>query len=142
LTGFIFNSVGQHTCLHYAQLDQLSFAPLLPTILNRPPPSFDDQSFGVPMEGYILDTKQQRKLMNYLPSLGQAIMINATFYPVTKPTDTPLISMKYNSFTQEPCNTYFKEFIGEVTKLSDEIKNDSSRKVYPYYSIPAQSINY
>eukprot|EP01080_Neovahlkampfia_damariscottae_P002615 gene2615-3575_t len=142
LSSFIFNSVGEHTVLHYAQLDQLSFAPLLPTVLNLPPPQFDDDSFGIPTDGYKLDTRQQRVLMKYLPTLGQSIMINSTFYPVTRPTDTPLISTKYNSFTEAPALKYFQEFIAEITKLSDEIKNDPSRKDYYYYSIPAQSINY
>eukprot|EP01080_Neovahlkampfia_damariscottae_P006746 gene6746-10911_t len=142
LSGFIFNSTAMHTVLHYSQLDQLSFSPLMPTILNEPPPLFDDHSFGNVKDGYTLDARQQRILLRYLPTLGQSIMIGATFYPVTRPTDTPLISMKYNSFHEEPSQGYFKEFIADVTKVSDEIKNDPTRKHYDYFSKNAQSINY
>jgi hypothetical protein len=142
LTSFIFNSTSNHTAMHYSQLDSLSFAPLMPTILNAPPPFYDDKSFGHPKDGYKLDARQQRILLQYLPSLGQAIMVNATFYPVTLPTDTPLLSYKYNPFHEEPCTNYFINFIDEVTKISNDIKNDPNRKHYPYFSINAQSINY
>jgi hypothetical protein len=140
LTTLIFNATAQHTALHYSQLDMMSFAPLLPTILNSPPPPFGDKSFGMPRDGYILNGEQQLNLMQYLPTLGQSIMVNATFEPVTHAQDlVPLISNKWNRFNTEPCLEYFNDFQRVLTKISNSIQR---RKTYPYQSRISQSVNF
>jgi len=137
-TTIIFNASGNHTSIHWSQLDQLCFAPLLPTILNHPPPLFSDTSFGPVKDGYILDLNQEKALMKYLPTFGQAILVNSTFDPFTKPTDLPLISESYNLFSNEPCLSHFKEFQRNIQKLSNDIKK---RGKYLYMSNSSRSVN-
>lgn len=138
LTTLIFNGSAMHTCLHYSQLNLMSFSPYGPSILNSPPPSFDDKSFGPVQDGYKLSGAQQKILLNYLPTMGQSIMLNSTFDPVVYPTDTPLLSDSYNLFTNEPCLGFFKDFQIDIHKVSNEIKK---RNQYIYLSNINRSIN-
>jgi hypothetical protein len=140
LTGIIFNSTTMHAAVHKPQIDSFSFAPLMPTILNNPPPLFEDLSFGPVKDDYMLNEKQQKIMLQYLPSMGQSIVLNSSFYFITLPTGNPLINEKINPFKEEPCFSYFNSFIHEIQTISAEIKIDLERKEYKYFSDLDQSI--
>jgi len=151
ITSFIFNCTVEHTTMHWSQLRNLGFAPLLPTILNRPAPNFNDTktfNFGKVVNGK-LSPEQEKILLTFLPTPGQAILINSTFEPVTKPTDLPLIDDSYNMFLEGNCLGYFKDFQKEIKGISQEILNDKSRNVgntnlnsFPYFGESSRSINF
>lgn len=128
LTSIIFNSTSQHTNLHYSQLDMLSFAPLLPTTMRKAPPVED--VLGTVEKGYYLNPYQQKILSDYLPTLGQSVMINTTFYPVVQPTDTPLIDEKYNLLIGDNLSKHFHEFQKRIIKISEGIKKEKKANLF------------
>lgn len=137
LSTFIFNAIALHTIYHDSQLECLSFTPLAPTIMNMAPPLFDDKSFGpLKEDGYTLNPQQQKIISEYLPSMGQSILLNSIYGQYN--SDFPLINEKYNLFNHEPCIGYFLKFQKEMTAIRDEIKK---RNTYTYLSKMSQSIN-
>eukprot|EP01080_Neovahlkampfia_damariscottae_P012862 gene12862-7207_t len=140
LTGIIFNATTMHAAVHKPQIDSFAFAPLMPTILNSPPPLFEDKSFGEVKDGFTLSDRQQRMVLQYLPTIGQSIVLNSSFYYITLPTDNPLVNEKINPFQQEPCYSYFMNFIKDIETFSDQLLHDPKRANYHYFAELDQSI--
>ena len=140
LTGIIFNATTMHAAVHKPQIDAFSFAPLMPTILNSPPPLFEDKSFGEVKDGYTLNERQQRMMLQYLPTIGQSIVLNSAFYYITLPTENPLVNSNINPFQEEPCYSYFINFIKEIENFSNELIYDPKREKYHYFADLDQSI--
>ncbi|XP_013388118.1 allene oxide synthase-lipoxygenase protein [Lingula anatina] len=129
LTSVIFTATGQYAALNYSQYDYNTFAPNMPSTMNRPPPK---------EKGVVT----MKSIVEMLPTRRQTAFSIAVAYAMSRHEGGEVLLGNYPeySFTEPGPRKAVDNFQGDLKKLSSAIHVRNRKLAVPYRTLLPEKI--